>query len=119
MLELEKQITEQQIRYCKNMLNRGIYQREEVAKLLPHDLTGDQNLKGLNWLFKQAFLKHSPFGFREQQIIGNFAKFELIDFINTQTQEGCAAWYQPVYKVIDKQGNYFKYVYDWQKVRVL
>jgi len=117
MLQLETQITEQQIRYCKNMLNRGIYTREQVQKLLPHDITEDQNLKGLAWLFKQASLKNSPFGFREQQIIGNFAKFELIDFVNTQPNPECSAWFQPVYKVIDKQGNYFKYIYDYHEVR--
>lgn len=123
MIKLETQITEQEIRNLKNKLNRGIYDRDDTRTILPHDITPEQTYKGLAWLIKQASLRASPFGEQEQSIIADFAKFELIDFVNTATEPEQISlgirWYQPVYRVYSNNGNHFDYYYDWQQVKIV
>ena len=118
-MEIEQEITEVNIRTIKSRLNRGI--KVDLNSILPHNITTEQTYKGLAWLIKQASLRDSPFGNREQNIIANFEKFELLDFVDTAGPEQLKLnihWYQPVYRVFSKNKSHFDYYYDWQKIHI-
>ena len=116
-------LTENQIKNLKHRLNENeitlSYVHSQIG--LPQTLEEMHTYKGLAWLGKLASLRSSPFGLREQAIIANFARFELVDFKDTKphSEHDTHHWYQPVYKVISADNNSFKYYYDYQKVVIV
>lgn len=106
-------ITEREIITMKSRLNRG---KSEVLDIFNNgylNITPEQSEKGLKWLLNQwktprgKERKNNPFGDREQEIIEDFERFELVDLIDNGNAYFPA--FLPVYRVIDRIGNHFDY----------
>lgn len=85
----------------------------------PLKITLEQAKKGIAWLLDQwktpkgKERKHNPFGIREQEILEDFERFELVDF-RDEGRYG-VSHYVPVYRVIAKDGHSFDYAIGcWQ-----
>ena len=113
----KKKITEQEINLIKRRLNNN---KLSITKLYGRawKITKEQTIKGLNYLQnqwktpKRLERKTNPFGYRETKVIENFKSFELTGFFDRANQlqsELGIKFFVPVYKVIDKKGNYFEY----------
>jgi len=81
----------------------------------PINITKEQSDFGIAWLKNKAFKlngqvrKSNPFGYKELEVIKNFKKFEFSSLYDIN-HYGNGHQYQPVYKVIAKNGDYFEYV---------
>ncbi len=106
-------ITEREIITLKSRLNRGKTEVLDIFKNGYLNITPEQSEKGLNWLLNQwktprgKERKNNPFGYREQEIIEDFERFELVDLIDNGNAYFSA--FLPVYRVIDRAGNHFDY----------
>ena len=79
----------------------------------PINITKEQTNFGIAWLRNKAFRLNgqsrtsSPFRAREEYVINNFKKFEFCGLYNCSTNS--FNQYQPVFKVIAKDGSSFEY----------
>jgi hypothetical protein len=138
-IDLEKGfLTESEVNLLKRRLNhvKGAmtYHAIEISEIPFPDngegfkLSPEQTQKGLTWLKDQWKTPrgieriNNPFGYREENIIENFAEFRLIDFYNSanyyQNQIGIRS-YIPLYRVIAKDGSTFEYYYNAGKISIV
>ena len=120
----EKILSEQQVNLLKRRLNDGkITPNEIIGDGKAWRLTPEQTEKGLKYLmslWKTPTGKEkemSPFGFRETNVLENFSRFEVIDFYNNNTyqqQQMGINNYQPLYRVVAKDGSSFEYYMDFR-----
>lgn len=114
-------LTEQEVNLLKRRLNDGKIKPSEIPRFKEgegYQLTSDQNEKGKKYLINQwkgksgAERKNNPFGAREEDILENFDRIELVDFYNAsnyyQSQAGIKN-YIPLYDVVAKDGSRFQY----------
>lgn len=111
-------VTESEILLMKRRLNNGKYDIDVLSDVGEKNLTPEQTEKGKAWLMKQYKTptgkekENSPFGYRETEVLDNFDHFELVDWYDDsnyfQTQSGIKN-YQPVYRVVAKDGSGFEY----------
>lgn len=116
-------ITEREILVLKARMNRG----EEVDLHKIHedgmDITPEQTKKGYDWLMNQwktprgMERKNNPFGYREENILDNFERFEITDFYNIGNIYH--NYYVPVYTVYAKEGGYFEYILKGGEVSII
>ena len=77
----------------------------------------------MDWLFNLRFTssgkerKNNPFGYREQEILENFERFELAGFYDT-SRYGGVSYYIPIYDVCTKDGWCFQYYYDGKVINI-
>lgn len=119
-------LTENQIKNLKHRLNENLTTIETIRAQtgLPQTLEDNHTFKGLAWIIKVSAKRNSAFGERERAIIENFARFELINFIDTKPYSPNSMfdnhhWFQPVYRVYSNTNSHFDYYYDFQKVNIL
>ena len=107
-------ITERQILTMKSRANKGF--TSEVRSIFSNGnlmITPEQTAKGLDWLMDKwktprgAVRKNNPFTPRQQSILENFDRFELVKLIDRGTR--FVTWHVPVYRVVSKHGRYFDY----------
>lgn len=81
-----------------------------------YDITKEQSQFGIVWLNKICFTTKGKnrnskmvidFMERDFNVVKNFAKFEFVGF---DSGNGIHEHYTPIYRTIDKDGNYFDYV---------
>lgn len=92
-----------------------------------YDITLEQSIFGIDWLRELCFTKSGKNrnnkkvqDFRESDfnIVRNFEKFEFIGFHEVNC--GWYCHYSPIYRTIDKCGNYFDYVARmWQAPEIV
>jgi len=83
----------------------------------PYSITPEQTTKGLDWLFNLRFTargkerKNNPFGYREQSILDDFDRFELVGiYDDAYYQYNDRHNYKPIYRVIASDGESFDYI---------
>jgi hypothetical protein len=90
---------------------------EEKAYNTPYDITLEQSQFGIEWLNKMCFTTKGKnraskmvedFRERDFDIVRNFFKFEFVGF--DESNVGSYNHFAPIYRTIDKDGNYFDYV---------
>ena len=110
-------LTEREILLIKRRLNHNKATTGEVNTIFDKGgirITTTQELKGLNWLNDQwktptgVERKNNPLGYREQEALKTFQRFELTDFYDAGNSYFHS--YQPVYSVIGKQNSFDYYV---------
>lgn len=118
--QLPKRImTEREVLLLKRRLNDRKIKADDIAFNDGFKLTPEQTQKGYKWLMNQwkspktgIVRKTNPFGYREENVLEKFKEFKLIDFIDNVTpfqREIGIKNYQPVYRVIAKDGSSFQY----------
>lgn len=118
-----KELKEKEVLLLKRRLNDGKITPDEIFGEnfdKAFRLTDEQEKKGLKWLNNLRRTKtgaereNNPFGAREEYVLDNFDRFELVDFYDNanyyQAQVGRHN-YQPLYEVVAKDGSSFQY---WQ-----
>jgi hypothetical protein len=89
----------------------------------PYSITPEQTTKGLDWLFNLRFTargkerKNNPFGYREQSILDDFDRFELVSLYDDYSYQYPITLsvhdkhnYKPMYRVIASDGESFDYI---------
>lgn len=84
----------------------------ESLEDIERDITDEQTAKGLEWIKVRAAKRTNPFNEEQTGIINNFQKFTFLGFEELGNSRHLCWYFVPVYKVIDKSGNYFTYYYD-------
>lgn len=117
-------LTEREILLLKARLNR----EEEVDLSEIYDsggfaITEEQTKKGYDWLMNQwktprgVERKNNPFGFREEDILDNFYRFEITGFHNIGNRYH--DYYTPAYEVITKDGRSFEYILKGGEISII
>ena len=107
-------IMEQEIITTKSRMNRGDYSGLDLFDNGPVAISDEQTAKGLAWLLNQwrgksgRERKNNPFGYREQNALETFQRFELVDFIEGGNYY--VSFYLPVYRVIGSGASFDYYV---------
>ena len=117
-------ISERDILTLKSRLNKGgdaWTEADAIFDSFPEiKITPEQSEKGLLWLKdkletpKGRERKNNPFGYREEQIIRNFERFTLCDFMNIGR---FLPFYVPVYTIIGNGGQSFSYYVEGGQIR--
>lgn len=94
---------------------------------IPYDITKDQSDFGLQWLNKICFTSKGKnrdskmvqdFNSKDFDIVRNFHHFEFVGF--HEASNGYNSHCAPIYRTIDKDGNYFDYVARmWQAPEIV
>lgn len=100
---------------------------EDRASDEPYSITDEQSQVGIEWLRKVCFTSKganraskevADFNEREFNIVRNFSHFEFVGF--DESSNGYSSHYAPIYRTLDKDGNYFDYVARmWQAPQIL
>ncbi len=115
-------ITEKEINLLKNRVNNDRASISELCDLGGLAITDEQTAKGLTWLIDKwktprgIERKNNPFGYREQDILENFDRFELGGFYNASNYR---AFYVPLYDVFAKDGRHFEYCVFGGEVQIV
>lgn len=115
-------ITEREINLVKNRMNHC-----EDVDLYPIydneiDITCEQTKKGYDFLINLwktqtgKERKNNPFGYREQNVLDSFEKFQFNGYYNNGNR--FASCYIPIYLVIGKSGS-FEYYYSCGKINII
>lgn len=104
-------------------LNRLIWNRSNPIKITP-----EQAEKGIAWLRNQwktprgIERKNNPFGYREEDVIENFKRFEFVEFYDDANyymiEKGLHSYY-PIYRCIAKDGSSFEYYVSGGEVNII
>jgi hypothetical protein len=116
-----------------NSYSRSSQERkDQIFELLfkldeSYDITEDQSAFGINWLTELCFTSKGEnrktkyvedFRERDFNIVKNFSHFKFVGYHETST--GYYSHYSPIYKCVDKEGNYFEYVARmWQAPEIV
>ena len=115
--------TENEIIYFRKFIRGGEHGRYLLSLFKQeYSITQEQTIKGIEYLRNTVFKKNGkfrntknmPFGEREIDIIKDFKEFKFVALYPI----GYAAYYLPVYRVIDNQGNSFEYTTDMGRMEV-
>lgn len=115
----QKELSENDINTLKNTLSKykdslSSYQKEIIYKILNsscYNLDKNHTKKGLDYLMNNTFKKNGEL--RKNNIFENFEISVLKDFRKFLLVgiEQIDEWTtRPIYRVIDKKGNYFNYI---------
>lgn len=117
-------LTEREILLLKTRLNRG--EEVDLSSIYNSDgfaITEEQTKKGYDWLMNQwktprgVERKNNPFGFREEDILDNFYRFEITGFHNIGNRYH--DYYTPAYEVIAKDGRTFEYILKGGEISII
>lgn len=117
-------ISEKEMKAIKRAMNNDKVD-EEFREVIQHiwdetpsiDPDSEWSKKGLKFLMNQwktptgKERKNNPFGYREQEILKNFDRFDLAGFHDT-SRYGGVSYFIPIYDVCTKDGWCFQYYYD-------
>lgn len=123
---IKKVYSERDVKLLQRRINDGKVSISDLDKIPSMregsgvSLTEDQNSKGKRWLINQwksptgKERVSNPYGRVEEGILSNFKEIKLRDFY---TERG--NWYQPYYRVVSKDGDWFEYVVSGGKINIL
>lgn len=95
-----------------------------------YKITSEQSQFGIDWLNKLCFTSKGKnrntkmledFMERDFNIVRNFSRFEFVGF-NENYNGSYSSYYSPIYRTIDKEGNYFEYTMSgghWGKPEIV
>lgn len=121
-IKTEGKISEKDINLIKNRMNNDKMDAEttELVQWIwdnTPELTAEQNERALSFLknlWKSPRGKertNNPFGYREQEALEKFKRFDLAGFHDI-SRYGGRKFYVPLYDVIGEDGSSFQYYYD-------
>lgn len=100
---------------------------EDHAYTNPYSITDEQCQFGIDWLKKICFTLKGKnrdtkmvqdFSRGDYEIVRNFHHFEFVGF--HESSNGYNSHYAPIYRTVDKDGNYFDYVARmWQAPEIV
>lgn len=117
-------LSEREVKLLQRRLNdKKISHQDAFPDDKTYKLTPEQNKKGIDYLKDQLETprgverKNNPFGAREEDIIRNFDRFELVGYYDTGNQY--VTFNVPLYRAYSKKGDYMEYYISGGKINII